>query len=122
VSPPLAWSGVPDAAVQLALIVDDPDAPSGNFVHWVMWGIVPSDSSLGAGKIPRGATQGKNGAGQVGYTGPCPPNGVHHYKFQLYALSAAPQVAAGAGAQELHDAIAGITIASTTLTGTYERA
>jgi Raf kinase inhibitor-like YbhB/YbcL family protein len=120
-SPQLAWSGVPDGTEQLALIVDDPDAPSGNFVHWVMWGFAPADTPIAAGKVPRTAIQGQHGAGGEGYTGPCPPSGVHNYVFQLFALSSAPQVPPGADDQQLRDAIADITIGEATLTGTYTR-
>lgn len=120
-SPPLAWSGVPTGAAQLALIMDDPDAPSGTFVHWVVWGIDANDATLDAGALPAGAVLGRHGAGGEGYTGPCPPSGVHHYNFQLFALSAAPDVQPGASAPELRDAIADITVADTTLVGTYQR-
>jgi Raf kinase inhibitor-like YbhB/YbcL family protein len=120
-SPPLAWQDALDDTKQLALIVDDPDAPSGNFVHWVMWGFGPGDGSVEKGKLPANAIEGKNGGGSSGYTGPCPPSGVHHYKFQLFALSGTPNLAPGATAQQLRDAIADITIAQVTLTGTYQR-
>jgi Raf kinase inhibitor-like YbhB/YbcL family protein len=120
-SPPLAWQDALDDTKQLALIVDDPDAPSGNFVHWVMWGFGPGDGQVAKGAIPSNAVEGKNGGGGEGYTGPCPPSGVHHYEFQLFALSDAPDVQAGATAQQLRDAIADITIAQVTLTGTYQR-
>jgi Raf kinase inhibitor-like YbhB/YbcL family protein len=120
-SPPLAWSGVPADASELALIMDDPDAPSGTFVHWVVWGIDADDATVDAGTLPDGAVLGSHGAGGEGYTGPCPPSGVHHYNFQLFALSAAPDVQPGASAKELRDAIAAITVADTTLTGTYQR-
>jgi Raf kinase inhibitor-like YbhB/YbcL family protein len=120
-SPPLAWSGVPDTTEQLAIIVDDPDAPSGTFVHWVIWGINPDDGSLATGQVPPSATEGNNGAGSSGYIGPCPPSGVHHYEFNLFALSAAPDVEAGANAEQLRDAIADITLAEAQLVGTYTR-
>src|SRR6266536_2438083 len=73
VSPPLAWTGVPEGAVSLALICDDPDAPSGTFTHWVAWGIDPSTGGLAEGQsAPR---EGPNGFGSGGYRGPCPPPG-----------------------------------------------
>jgi Raf kinase inhibitor-like YbhB/YbcL family protein len=121
VSPPLRWEDALDDTKELALIVDDPDAPSGNFVHWVMWGFGPGSGATDRGELPAGAVEGKNGGGSAGYTGPCPPSGVHHYKFQLFALSGKPDVHAGATAQQLRDAIADITIAHVTLTGTYQR-
>ncbi len=121
VSPPLAWRGAPSGTEQLALIVDDPDAPSGNFVHWVMWQFGPDDGSVERGRVPDGALEGQHGGGGTGYTGPCPPSGVHHYEFQLFALSDAPDVQPGATAQQLRDAITDITIAQVSLTGTYQR-
>jgi Raf kinase inhibitor-like YbhB/YbcL family protein len=120
-SPPLAWSGVPDGTQQLALIMDDPDAPSGNFVHWVMWSFTADQGPIAAGKVPLTAIQGNNGSGKEQYTGPCPPSGAHHYKLQLFALSGAPQIPDGATADQLRSAIDGITLATTTLTGTYEK-
>jgi hypothetical protein len=91
-SPPLSWTGVPSSAKSLVLIVRDPDAPSGSFVHWVIFDIPTSVSSMPEGVPPKvktdyGATQGQNGRGATGYTGPCPPPGKdHHYHFRLYAL------------------------------------
>jgi Raf kinase inhibitor-like YbhB/YbcL family protein len=120
-SPPLEWSGVPAGTQQLALIMDDPDAPSGNFVHWVMWSFTPDQGPIAAGKVPLTAIQGNNGSGNEKYTGPCPPSGVHHYQLQLFALSGAPQVPDGAEADQLRSAIDGITIGTTTLVGTYEK-
>jgi Raf kinase inhibitor-like YbhB/YbcL family protein len=122
VSPPLAWSGVPDGVQELALIMDDPDAPSGTFVHWVVWGIDAKPGSVEQGALPTGAVLGKHGAGGEGYTGPCPPSGVHHYNFELFALSGAPDVEAGASADELRAAVGDITVATAKLIGTYERA
>jgi Raf kinase inhibitor-like YbhB/YbcL family protein len=120
-SPPLAWSGWPDSTEQLALIMNDPDAPNGDFVHWIMWSFTPTDGPIAAGRVPLTAIQGNNGTGQEKYTGPCPPSGVHHYNFTLYALSGAPQIPDGAEVDQLRSALDGITIASTTLVGTYEK-
>jgi Raf kinase inhibitor-like YbhB/YbcL family protein len=122
VSPPLAWTGVPDDAAELALIVNDPDAGTDGFVHWVMWGFPAEDAAIAAGKVPRVSVQGSHGANGEGYTGPCPPSGVHHYEFELFAVSESPQVVPGADAQALRDAVADITVATTELVGTYERA
>jgi Raf kinase inhibitor-like YbhB/YbcL family protein len=119
--PPLEWSGAPDDAKRLAMIVDDPDAPGGTFVHWVVWDFGPGDGSTAAGKVPAGAVEGKNGAGNAGYIGPCPPSGVHHYQFHLYALSGSPPVQPGVDAATLRNAIRDLTVATTTLTGTYQR-
>jgi Raf kinase inhibitor-like YbhB/YbcL family protein len=121
VSPPLSWAHAPSNTTQFALIVDDPDAPHGTFVHWVLWGIAGDSASIEAGDVPPGASQGKNGAGPEKYAGPCPPSGTHRYRFQLFALSRPPAVDAGADAATLRAAIADRTLASTTLVGTYHR-
>jgi Raf kinase inhibitor-like YbhB/YbcL family protein len=113
-SPPLEWSGVPEAARSLSLIVEDPDAPVGTFTHWVLFNL-PSDlKGLSEGIPPEGevkltpggatARQGKNDFGKFGYGGPCPPSGTHRYLFLLYALDTRPDLKPGATRQQLlHD-------------------
>ena len=120
-SPPLAWSGVPEDAASLALIVDDPDAPVGTFTHWLAWGMSPADGGLVEGGRP--AREGRNDFRQIGYRGPCPPpgGGPHRYFFRLYALAREPDVAAGAGRGELERALAQSTIAVAELVGRYQR-
>ncbi|MET8139206.1 YbhB/YbcL family Raf kinase inhibitor-like protein [Sphaerisporangium sp. NPDC005288] len=84
ISPPLAWSGVPSEARELAVVVDDPDAPGGSYIHWIVTGLPASLTGLG-----QGATEGKTLPGSGGapsYAGPCPPGGTHHYHFTVYAL------------------------------------
>jgi Raf kinase inhibitor-like YbhB/YbcL family protein len=122
-SPPLRWKGVPRKTVQLALIVDDPDAPSGTFVHWVAWNIDPKGGQLPEQNVPAGVVQGTNSLRTDKYFGPCPPRGddPHHYRFTLYALAKAPSVATGATAGELRAAIAGDVLRRTRLVGTYQR-
>ena len=122
-SPPLRWKGVPRKTVQLALIVDDPDAPGGTFVHWVAWNIDPKSRQLPEQNVPAEVIQGANGLRTEKYLGPCPPRGSdpHHYRFTLYALSKAPSVPAGATADELRAAIAGGVLRRTRLVGTYQR-
>ncbi len=127
-SPPLAWSGAPAGTASFALLVDDPDAPSGTFTHWLLWALASTRTSLpeGVAKDPEVAglgRQGLNGFGKVGYSGPCPPAGaLHHYRFTLYALSAAPDLPAGTTKRsELEAAIAGKILAQATLTATYTR-
>jgi hypothetical protein len=122
-SPPLVWTGVPKKTVQLALIVDDPDAPGGTFVHWVAWNIDPAAGRLPEENVPATIVQGTNGAGGQKYTGPCPPHGnpPHHYRFTLYALSKPPSARAGATAARLRAAIRKTTLARTRLVGTYQR-
>lgn len=84
VSPPLAWSGVPEAARELAIVVDDPDAPGGTYVHWIVTGIPVTQTSVPEGRAPGRVLPGSGGT--AGYAGPCPPSGVHHYHFVVYAL------------------------------------
>jgi Raf kinase inhibitor-like YbhB/YbcL family protein len=118
------WKGVPKKTVQLALIVDDPDATVGTFVHWVAWNIDPKAGELPEQNVPATIVQGSNGARSQKYIGPCPPRGddPHHYRFTLYALSKPPAVQAGATADELRVAIKKTTLAQTRLVGLYQRA
>jgi Raf kinase inhibitor-like YbhB/YbcL family protein len=86
VSPPLRWTGVPPDARALALVVDDPDAPRGTFVHWVVVDIPPATTGVAENASPDGGTRLRNDAGRIGYFGPCPPTGRHRYRFTVYAL------------------------------------
>jgi Raf kinase inhibitor-like YbhB/YbcL family protein len=121
VSPTLAWSSLPEGARSLALIVDDPDAPSGDFVHWLAWNIDPASGGLEEG-VPAPA-QGTNGFGRPGYAGPCPPpgNGPHRYFHRLYALDGELDLEPGAAREQLEDAIEGKVLAEAQLMGTYQR-
>jgi Raf kinase inhibitor-like YbhB/YbcL family protein len=126
ISPPLQWASLPDGTRSLALIMDDPDAPRGTFVHWVAYDLPASARSLPEAvptqsELADGARQGRNGAGKIGYTGPCPPSGVHRYFFTLYALDASPTLAAGATKEQLLDAMQGHIVDKTELWGTYTR-
>jgi Raf kinase inhibitor-like YbhB/YbcL family protein len=120
-SPPLSWSDPPDRTRSLALICDDPDAPSGVFVHWLAWGIDPGQVGLGEGESA--PVEGTGGFGDVGYRGPCPPpgHGAHRYFFRLYALDEELQLGAGAGREELDAALEGQVLESAELMGTFER-
>ncbi len=129
VSPPLAWRGVPTGARELALIVEDPDAPRTEpWVHWVLYGIpvsapgLPEGASSGSG-LPAGTLQGENDFGERGWGGPLPPpgHGTHHYHFKLYALDAELGLPAGASKAELLRAMAGHVVAEGELIGTYSR-
>ena len=126
-SPPLQWQDVPKGTRMLALIVDDPDAPGGDWVHWVLYDLPPDTSSLPAGvppaeTLPSGAKQGRNDFKAIGYKGPCPPSGsVHRYVFTLYALDAATSLTPGATIQELQQAMQGHTQAQAQLIGTFEK-
>lgn len=122
-SPPLAWSGVPEGAAELAVVCEDPDAPSGTFVHWVLAAIDPALGGLTDGETPAGAVQGRNDFGEDGYSGPAPPPGdrPHRYVFQVSAASEPLGLSQGATAEALRRALAGKELASGTLTGTYQR-
>jgi Raf kinase inhibitor-like YbhB/YbcL family protein len=120
VSPPLAVSGLPSGVRELALLVEDPDAPHGTFVHWVAWGIDPAKPTLAEGSPPSGS--GVNGFGRQGYGGPCPPRGSNHrYVFTIFALSRPSGLRPGASADDLRTAIKGAVLAEGTLTGRYGR-
>jgi Raf kinase inhibitor-like YbhB/YbcL family protein len=123
VSPPLAWSGVPAAAAELAVIVEDPDAPGGTFVHWVLWGLDPGLSGLAQGDLPAEAREGRNDFGRAGWGGPCPPKGSdpHRYVFTLLALSDPLALDAGASADRVKRAAEGKVVAEGRLTGRYGR-
>lgn len=131
VSPPLAWGTVPPSAVSLALVCDDPDAPRGTWTHWLLFNVAPdvkglpeavepvATPKLAAGPSP--AAQGVNDFGKPGYGGPCPPSGVHHYVFRLYALDVSLPPAAGASRKALLGALKGHVLAHGRLVGIYRR-
>jgi Raf kinase inhibitor-like YbhB/YbcL family protein len=122
-SPPLEWSGVPADARSLALLMEDPDAPGGTFVHWTLFAIAPDTAGVREGEPPAGAREGENSFGDRGYGGPCPPEGdePHRYVFVLYALRTAPELDAGASPEDVRDAVAGAAIARGRLVGRFER-
>jgi hypothetical protein len=132
VSPALEWSGVPDRARSLALIVDDPDAPDPAapkmvYVHWVVYDIPTSAQGLpegmSASRLPKGAREGKNDWKRLGYGGPCPPIGRHRYFFKLYALDTTlDSLTSGATKTELEAAMRGHVIEQAELVGTYQGA
>ncbi len=100
--PELDISGVPAGAKSLALIMHDPDAPmAGGFTHWLVWNIDPKTSVIEDGDLPAGSIEGKNGSGTISYVGPCPPSGVHHYHFTIYALSAVIDLKSGSDKKSL---------------------
>lgn len=118
-SPPLEIHGVPEGTAHLALILHDPDAPKGDFLHWTLWNLNPDLELLPENEVPDNALQGANDAGSVGYTGPCPPSGTHRYIFNLYALDTALGLDAGASRDDVMKAIDNHVVAQTTLTGTF---
>ena len=126
VSPPLAWSGVPEAAKSLALVADDPDAPGGTWTHWVIYQIPATEKGLPENVPARdtlddGARQGKNDFKKTGYGGPCPPSGTHRYFFKLYALDTDPNLPPGATKDQLLKATEGHVVAQGQLMGRYKR-
>lgn len=126
-SPALQWSDVPPAAQSLALICDDPDAPVGTWVHWVIYSLPPGTNGLPEGvppslQLPDGSMQGENDFKQTGYGGPCPPSGnPHRYFFRLYALDSKPDLKPGLTKGDLLKTMKGHIIAEGQLMGTYQR-
>lgn len=120
VNPPLAFDGVPRAASSLALVVDDPDAPSGPWTHWVVWDIPATTSTIATGQDPAGVV-GENSWHRNAYGGPCPPRGEHRYRFTLYALDTTMELAPDAGPGELGRAMKGHVLATAQLVGRYAR-
>ncbi|MBN1834942.1 MAG: YbhB/YbcL family Raf kinase inhibitor-like protein [Spirochaetales bacterium] len=127
VSPPLRWDNVPDATKSFALVCDDPDAPVGTWVHWVLYRIPGSVRQLPEAvpareTLPDGSTQGRNDFGKIGYGGPCPPRGKpHRYFFRLYALDEELSLAPGLSKKALLKAIDGHVLVEAELYGTYGR-
>lgn len=119
--PPLTWSGVPTEAAALALVVDDPDAPRGTFVHWIVLDMPTDTTGLDADSIPSGAVQATNSAGRPSYAPPCPPSGTHHYRFTVNALSQPTGLRDGADLDTALRAIGSTTTAQGRLVGTYAR-
>jgi Raf kinase inhibitor-like YbhB/YbcL family protein len=126
ISPPLAWTSGPEGTKTFALICDDPDAPMGTWVHWVLFNL-PADIIELRENVPpereleSGAKQGMNDFRKIGYGGPCPPGGTHRYYFKLYALDTEINLEAGATKSELLKAVEGHILAEGQLMGKYER-
>ena len=126
ISPPLKWSNVPQETKSLALICDDPDAPIGTWVHWVLYGIPPTVTVLPEGvpsteALDNGARHGINDFKKLGYGGPSPPRGTHRYFLKLYALDTELDLEPGAKKKDLVRAMKGHILAQGQLMGTYER-
>jgi len=128
VSPPLSWSGAPAGTGGFALIVDDPDAPAGTWVHWVLYNLpaavfeLPENIAKVESLDLGGARQGRNDFRRPGYGGPCPPPGpAHRYFFKLYALAAPLTLKAGAQKRDVEAAMEGHVLATAQLMGTYGR-
>jgi hypothetical protein len=126
ISPDLRWSGVPSGAKSVALICDDPDAPVGTWVHWVLFNLPADTTALPAGipaeaVLKNGARHGKNDFRKLGYGGPCPPGGTHRYFFKIYALDAVLTLESGSTKAQLLDAMKGHILAEGQLMGKYKR-
>jgi Raf kinase inhibitor-like YbhB/YbcL family protein len=127
VSPALEWTDAPAGTKSLALICDDPDAPIGTWVHWVLYGLSPARNRLPEGvpadeTLEDGASQGKNDFKKIGYGGPCPPGGKpHRYFFKLYALDVEPDLKPGASKKDVEKAMKGHILAQGQLMGRYRR-
>jgi Raf kinase inhibitor-like YbhB/YbcL family protein len=126
VSPPLEWTDVPHATKELVLIADDPDAPSGTFVHWLLYGVQPTQSGLdegipGRATLANGAHQGVNDFRKIGYAGPCPPRGTHRYYFRLYAIDSNLNLPPGINRERVDQAIKHHVIEEAELMGYYAK-
>jgi Raf kinase inhibitor-like YbhB/YbcL family protein len=121
VSPPLEATDVPEDAKSLALVVDDPDAPGGDWVHWLVWNIDPKVGQITEGEVPENSVQGLTDFGKAGYGGPCPPTGTHRYKFKLYALDTNLDLGSDARKKDLEDAMKNHILEQSTLVGLYKR-
>lgn len=126
VSPQLQWQNAPQETKSFALICDDPDAPGGTFVHWVLFNIPATTTTLSQGVaahevLSDGARQGMTSFGKVGFGGPCPPHGEHRYFFKIYALDTMLDLPAGSGKEQVLKAMKGHIKAQAELVGTYKR-
>jgi len=123
IHPPLAVLGVPAGTKSLALIVDDPDAPSGTFTHWVIWNIHPNITVIEEGTIPQESQEGTNSAGSMGYAPPCPPpaGGQHRYFFTLYALDAKLGLDGKATKADVENSMQSHIMEQSLLVGVYSR-
>ena len=121
-SPPLSWSGVPSGTRSLILLLEDPDAPGGTFLHWSVYAMPSKTSKLAAGQVPAGVEQGRNSFGKVGYGPPCPPRGdrAHRYVFTLFAIPRSARVPGGADVTALRR-VASTARATGVLTTRYRR-
>jgi Raf kinase inhibitor-like YbhB/YbcL family protein len=127
VSPQFAWTESPTATKSFAILVDDPDAPVGNWNHWTMWNLPATVHGLPEGVsrdawLSDGTEQGRNDFGKTGYNGPCPPAGKpHRYYFKLFALDTTLDLKAGSGKKELETAMKGHILSQAEWMGTYKR-
>jgi Raf kinase inhibitor-like YbhB/YbcL family protein len=121
ISPALAWNEPPAGTQSFALIVDDPDAPAGTWVHWVLFNIPVSTLSLDESMDTSAMSAGRNSSGKMSYDGPCPPSGTHRYFFKLYALDSTLSLSPGATKEQLLTAMKGHILAQGELMGTFSK-
>lgn len=121
INPPLQIDEVPTNTQSLVLIVDDPDAPAGDWVHWTLWNINPQIKEITENSIPKEAVEGMTDFGKPGYGGPCPPSGIHHYFFKLYALDTQLNLAPSINKTKVVLTIQGHILAQAELIGLYSR-
>lgn len=126
ISPPLSWESVPEGTRSIALIADDPDAPRGTFVHWVLYDLPANTRELPENTprdktLPNGAKQGVNSTGRTGYMGPCPPSGTHRYFFKIYAMDAPTNLPPGKSKADLLKTMEGHILAQGQIMGTYRK-
>ena len=121
ISPALAWNEPPAGTQSFALIVDDPDAPAGTWIHWVLFNIPVSTLSLQESMDTSAMSAGRNSSGNMSYDGPCPPSGTHRYFFKLYALDSTLSLSPGATKEQLLAAMKGHILAQGELMGTFSK-
>ncbi len=121
INPPLVVNGVPAQAKSLVLLVEDPDAVSGTWFHWLVWNIDPSTANFASGAVPRGGVEGTTSAGRTGWHGPCPPSGSHRYFFKIYALDVTLDLPTSTQTAELERAMHGHILDKAGLVGLYKR-
>jgi len=120
-APELTITEVPDGTKELVLIVDDPDAPIGTFVHWVLYNIPPTTTKIDNRNLPKGAKQGHTDFGRNSWGGPCPPSGVHRYFFKLYAIDKTLEFKEGVKKRQIENEIEEHIIEKAELIGLYKR-
>jgi Raf kinase inhibitor-like YbhB/YbcL family protein len=121
INPPLVIENVPAETKSIALICDDPDAPMGTWVHWVLWNIDPTTKEIAENAVPQGAVEGMNDFKKHAYGGPCPPSGTHRYFFKVYALDTVLDISPNSTKSALEKAMKGHIIAQGQIIGLYKR-
>ncbi len=121
INPPLVIENVPQGTQSIAVIVDDPDAPVGIWVHWVLWNIDPNTKEIAENAVPQGAVEGMNDFKKHAYGGPCPPSGTHRYFFKVYALDTMLDISPNSTKSALEKAMKGHILAEGQIIGLYKR-